>query len=301
MNRAVLILAPGRSFTSVGAGIIGAHPQLFGLPELNLALADTVGEWMELAIQPHYDVFAHGVLRTVAYFAEGEQTADSVARAHDWLERNRHLTTAELMRMLAEHVAPRMIVEKSPLHTSREEYLERLEDFFPEAYWIHLVRHPMATCLSMLNTDWYLFLLRSGLIDTLDRRTDPPVFDPQVHYYDMHDRILKFLTRIPAERQRRVRGEDLLRDTAEMAAIARWLEIDDSAEALEATRHPEHSPFASVGPPNASLGNDPGFQMSPALRPSKSAPPELGGPLPWREDGQEFAPAVMEMARQFGY
>lgn len=300
MSSAVFILGPGRSYTTVTAGMLGQHPELFGVPELNLAIADSVEQWLVGAGRPGA-VYRHGVLRTLAQFMEGEQSVGSVSRAGAWLIENRHLSTGDLMRMIAEHVAPRRIVEKSPLHVVRDDYLARLDRFFPDARYIHIVRHPMTSCTSMMKADWYQNLLRSGVAESWDRRTAPAVFDPQVHWYDTHDRILRFLSQFPPERQRRVRGEDVLSDTRSIAELCRWLGIDDGPSAIEAMRHPEQSPFACEGPPNARWGNDPSYQKSPALRPYSPTPASLSESLPWRQDGQGLAPVVVEMAREFGY
>ena len=140
-----------------------------------------------------------------------------------------------------------------------------------------------------------------GFADSWDRRSFPPIFDPQVHWYDSHERIMRFLETIPPERRQRVRGEDVLNDPKTMVSICRWLGIDHGPAALEAMRHPENSPFAREGPENAQWGNDPSYQSSPALRSSAPPPTSLSGPLPWRPDGQGFSTEVLSLAREFGY
>jgi hypothetical protein len=40
-GRPLFILAPPRSFTSVICGMIGQHPQMYGLPEVNLFAGET--------------------------------------------------------------------------------------------------------------------------------------------------------------------------------------------------------------------------------------------------------------------
>ena len=65
--------------------------------------------------------------------------------------------------------------------------------------------------------------------------------------------------------------------------------------------HPESSPFARIGPPNARWGNDFYFLQRPGLRPSWGAPQNLDDPLEWHTDGRGFFPEVRELARSFGY
>ena len=40
----VFLLAPARSYTTVSIAVLAGHPELYGLPETNLFLRDTVGE-----------------------------------------------------------------------------------------------------------------------------------------------------------------------------------------------------------------------------------------------------------------
>jgi hypothetical protein len=70
---------------------------------------------------------------------------------------------------------------------------------------------------------------------------------------------------------------------------------------MEEMKHPERSPFACIGPSNARYGNDSFFLESPELRPGRASAKSLEGPLSWRSDGRGFAPAVLRLAREFGY
>jgi hypothetical protein len=65
--------------------------------------------------------------------------------------------------------------------------------------------------------------------------------------------------------------------------------------------HPEDSPYASLGPLGAHLGNDINFLRSPALRDGEIRYSTLEGPLPWRSDGKGFSKDVLDMARTLGY
>ena len=68
-------------------------------------------------------------------------------------------------------------------------------------------------------------------------------------------------------------------------------------------KHPERSPFAGLGPPGATLGNDPGFLADPVLRvrPTPAEPPpSLDAVLPW-DNRRGLEPEVHQLARDFGY
>ena len=90
-HRPLFILAPPRSFTSVTCGMIGQHPEMYGLPETNLLARDTYQHLKAL-----YKVrgrFQHGLLRSIAQLAFGEQTEDNVTVAIEWLEKHASVAT----------------------------------------------------------------------------------------------------------------------------------------------------------------------------------------------------------------
>src|SRR5215470_7660537 len=80
----VIILAPPRSFTSVVCGMLGQHPQMYGLPEVNLFVAETMRERQELIARPKFST--HGLLRVVAQLFVGTQTIQTIILAQRWVE-----------------------------------------------------------------------------------------------------------------------------------------------------------------------------------------------------------------------
>jgi hypothetical protein len=120
----------------------------------------------------------------------------------------------------------------------------------------------------------------------------------------MNMNIVTFLTGVPKDRWRLVKGENLLADPdLHFREITAWLGLRTDSQATEAMKHPERSPFATLGPLNAPFGGDPSFLRSPVLRCPKDVvePPILNGPLKWLLDGGVFSPEVKELAREFGY
>lgn len=51
MLEPLFILAPPRSFTSVVCAMIGQHPDMCGLPEVNLAIAGRMDVWTGLCLR----------------------------------------------------------------------------------------------------------------------------------------------------------------------------------------------------------------------------------------------------------
>lgn len=293
----LFILAPPRSFTSVACAMLGQHPQMYGLPELNLFMAETLGEMWGFYAQRRFG--RDGILRAVAELHTGEQTVQTIMLAQRWVQIRLSCDTGSVFKEIVEKANGSILVDKSPITVLRAEYLYRMRQTFPRARFIHLLRHPRATGESVLKTFGNTMMLR---LSSFDYSTDPPTIDPQKAWYMMHVNILTFLKGIPEDQWIRIRGEDLLSDPDyHLPELAAWLGIRTDKAALEEMKHPERSPFASFGPPNARFGGDPHFLSDPVLRRSNAKPQSLDGPLAWREDGRGFSPEVKELAQQFGY
>jgi Sulfotransferase family len=278
--------------------MLGQHPQMYGLPELHLFNAETLGELWGFYSRWRRHGRA-GLLRAVAQLYSGEQTVQTVTLAEHWVKRRLSCDTGSVFKELVEKANGTILVDKSPETVERMEYLYRLRQAFPNARFVHLLRHPIPVGESILNTFGEVVLSRR---DAFDYSTNPPTLDPQKLWYRTHLNILLFLEGIPEERKMRIRGEDLLREPDHyLPEIAAWLGLRTDEAAIGEMKHPERSPFACFGPPNARFGADPHFLESPVLRKPKANSWSLEGPLPWRADGHGFSPEVKELARQFGY
>jgi hypothetical protein len=316
-----LILAPPLSFASLVGTMLGRHPQLYGLPETHLFGFETVAEWWANANQASF-AMAHGLLRAVALLEYGEQTEAAVVLAGGWLRRRLHLTTGALLEELAERVQPRVLVDKSPSIVYSIESMRRAYAMFPLARFVHLLRHPrdfgdaaLAAVQEASDAQGGGPLPPSHWLIHLCSFPPPPaagdeprpapaegVLDPQWGWYALHRNIADFLAAVPAEQVYRVRGEEFLtHPDAALPALAAWLGLRDDPVAVHEMKHPERSPFARFGPPNALYGDDHTFLQNPVLRPRREEPRLLEGPLEWRPDGEGFAPEVRRLAEEFGY
>ena len=308
----VFVLAPPRSFSSVVAAMIGQHPQLYGLPELQLFTAETLGDWWAVCGQASFPM-SHGLLRAVAELVYGEQSPETVFQASGWLRRRLHLSTGLVMEELASRVAPRRLVEKSPSVVYDVEAMQRIQAMFPNARFVHLVRHPRGQGDSVVKAirqaaehgpipQW---LLRLGALHGAPPgQAVPPdtALAPEDGWLTLHQNILEFLEGVPAGQQTRLRAEDVVADpTASLGEVAAWLGLRTDSLAIGAMAHPEASPFAGIGPAGARLGNDLNFLQQPRLRAERASTQSLDGPLSWAPGGRGFPPAVRELAISFGY
>jgi hypothetical protein len=311
------ILAPPLGFASLAGAMVGRHPQTYGLPETHLFGCDTMAEWWASSEQATF-AMRHGLLRAVAELEYGEQTEATVNLANGWLRRRLHLTTGALLEELAERVHPRILVEKSPSLVWSIESMKRAYAMFPKARFIHLLRHPRGhgeTVMAAVREaatqgplpGWLLHLCSFPPPPPApgeDPEPEPPqgVLDPQWGWYALNRNVADFLDTVPADQVFRIREEYLLTDPdSALPALAAWLGLRDDPVAIHEMKHPERSPYARWGPPNATYGEDPAFLQNPLLRPERAEPLTLEGPLSWRPDGQGFAAAVRRLAQEFGY
>jgi hypothetical protein len=288
----LFVLAPARSFSSVVTQLLGCHPQLYAFPELLLSSFDTVDEWLtqDTPGSSFYQARTSGLVRAFAELRFGGQTEAGVAATWRHLESLRGQPVRVLLDELLAAVAPAIGVEKSPDAAVVPGALWRLRRWYPKARFIHLLRHPVATCESQVRhwaggEEWW--------------RGDPERWVPFGLISDRR-RIMAFLSGLPADRWRSVRGEDVVDDpAATLRPVLAWLRLRTDAASLDALRHPERSPYARVGPTGATGGNDPSFQASPTLRPARRSA-SLSLPPGWRVS-RRWGEEIESLGRELGY
>jgi hypothetical protein len=282
--------------------MLGQHPQCFGLPEMSLFNVEILNQLWIRASDEMGGTDAktrHGLLRAVAEIYGGEQTMQSVRMAEHWCAAREHWPVGDVYRELVAKIDPLMPVEKSPAYSLDIKRMRAIYKTVPDARFIHLTRHPVGQCKSVMALYDGTFALFVNSIEFLDDRA---ILEPQFAWHDFNINILNFLDSVPPEQQTRLRGEDMMSDPPKhLTRICRWLGIRQDADALEQMMHPERSPFACFGPIAALFGNDPNFLAGPSFRPHKVKVPRLDEPLPWREDGQGLKPEVVALARELGY
>lgn len=302
----VFVLAAPRSYSSLVNAMIGQHPEMYGMPELNLFQCQTMDEFNSgknadgSVKSPFWKSMRHGLLRAVAEIYAAEQTPESIRMAERWLKTREDKTSAEVFQELCAAVAPRRIVEKSPGILRKQVFMDRMLKAFPKAKFIHLVRNPIDQSLSMMKAKGGIGVLLS--MNCVDYTDDDPALEPQILWHDTQVQILRFLDRLPDEQVITLRGEVLLNEPDDtLAQLCRWIGISDDAAAIAAMKQPEASPYSMIGPTNAPLGNDVNFLKSPALRAGGVKVSDLETPLAWRADDQPLHPRVQDLARALGY
>lgn len=184
----IFILASPRSFTSLLCAMLGQHPEVYGVPELNLFITETTEQLVQ-RFKGSVQFQLHGLLRTVAQLYTGEQTVQSIDMSHRWILSRLRWSTGEVYIELCQKVAPLRIVDKSPTYSLHPEVLNRIKRTFPEAHYLHLIRHPRTQGQSIMKIANAAMAI---LTDSIDYSTKTPTVDPQYLWYKMQCTILEF-------------------------------------------------------------------------------------------------------------
>lgn len=279
--------------------MLGQHPETYGLPQINLLMLDTV-EQLNLLLQGPRQFQVHGLLRAVAQLYSGEQTINAVAMARRWISNRFYADSASVYRQLCRRVAPLRLVDPSTTYCAGRERLERLYAAFPEAHFLHLVRHPRSQGEAVIGIGEGALAIQDG---SLEFRTKEDVLvDPQYAWYRYNANIRRFFGQLAPWQKYTVQWEAIVSEPGtHLEAICRWLGLEWNEALAAALLHPERSSYAGFGPYSCQLGHDPYFLRHPAFVSRPLPLPSLSGPLSWRDDGQEFLPEVLTLARELGY
>jgi Sulfotransferase family len=315
LGEPVFVFGVPRSFTWLVCAMLGQHPQMYGLPELQLFCAETMSEWFSRCPAETFPM-EHGLVRAVAETFFGAQTVEAIASARGWLRRRAASTTGLILEELIDRMHPRILVEKSPGIVYDVAFMARAYRMFPLGRFLHLVRHPIdhgqavvdaITYLSQYETlessHWLLQLASAGFPAAPESRgTGEWALDPQVAWYELNVNIRTFLQTVPAEQTLLVRGEDLLTTPDEtLHRIAAWLGLRTDAQALAAMKQPHQSVFARRGPATAEYGTDLFLATNPYALAERPITRGLDATLPWSDEGTALRADVRQLARDFGY
>jgi hypothetical protein len=302
MAAPIFLLAPPRSYTSLVNAMLGQHPQAFGLPELclfNVEMLVDLWRGSEGPVSENGAVARHGLMRALAEIYGGEQTTATINMARAWAGAREDWTSGRVFQEIVAKIDPLVAVEKSPSYTMSKIRMQWMYEAFPDARFVHLIRHPIGQCKSLMAINEGAFAIK---VEAIEFREDHCVLEPQIAWYDLNLNILEFLDTVPESQQIRMRGEDIMANPEKhLAQIAEWAGLRTDGEAIEEMMHPERSPFACFGPINALFGNDPNFLAGPVFKKHTPKIPRLADRAPWRDDGGGLYPEVIEMARWFGY
>ncbi|MEW6742818.1 MAG: SDR family NAD(P)-dependent oxidoreductase [Planctomycetota bacterium] len=226
--RAIFVLAPPRSGTTLLRVVLGGHPRLFAPPELFLLGFNTLGERKRTFSGPLV-FWREGLARALMELIPCT-AAEAQARV-DELE-SRDLSSAETYGYLQQLLKNRILVDKTPTYALDLEALRRAEEDFVEPLYIHLQRHPYGMIRSFEEGHFeqviQAHIPELGNLSVAAR--GHPFTSRQIAemvWLVCQENILRFLAQIPAHRRHAVRFEDLVREPrTEVGGLCRFLGIE---------------------------------------------------------------------------
>lgn len=208
---AVFVLSPPRSGSTLLRAMLAGHPKLFSPPELYLLTYNTLADrkaWfsgsqrfqLEGNIRALMQIRKQPLEEVQAWFSELEEKA---------------FPTQEYYGMLQEWLGDQLLTDKTPAYATHLETLERGETWFEDTIYIHLLRHPYGMIRSFeeakLEQLWYPRLV--------GKDAGHPDASPygrrqlaEMIWLILHENIVKFLEKIPAERKFQLRFEDMVNE-----------------------------------------------------------------------------------------
>jgi len=217
--RALFVLAPPRSGTTLLRVMLAGHPGLFAAAELQLLGFHTLQERRK-AFSGKFSLWLEGTIRAIMELQSCD-AADAQRLMEGYEESG--LTTKQFYAQLQDWIGDRTLVDKSPSYALDLGSLEKAERDFEDPLYIQLIRHPYAMVKSFekYHMEQVLFLREH---DFSSRRL------AELVWLSSHENTNRFLEDIPAGRKARIRYEDLV---AKPELVMR-----DLCDALELSFHP---------------------------------------------------------------
>ena len=269
----LFVVGSPRSGTTLLRVMLAGHPQLFAPPEMMLAPFATMTERRARLEQRFWE--KGGLRRTIM---ELEGVGVDEAKAIEATLEPR--TIPEVYAWLQERIGDRVLVDKCPHLAADPPALDRLTRWFPRARWLWIVRHPGSVTRSIENMPMAEVMLEGYATDVRDlwRATNRGLRD--------------FLAGIPADRQARLRYEDLVTDPEPtLRTVCEQLGVPFH----EAMLTPYEGERMREGPSGARAVGDPTMAGRGRIQ------PELA--TSWLEgfDAAGVSPETHALARELGY
>ncbi|QLQ31735.1 MAG: sulfotransferase [Candidatus Thiothrix singaporensis] len=223
-RQAIFILSPPRSGSTLLRVLLAGSPELFSPPELYLLAFNSLQQRRE-QFSGRLEFFREGLQRALMELKHCPPA--EAAQLLQELE-GQGMGTKAFYGLLQEWTGQRRIVDKTPSYAFNPTVLQRAEAEFDNALFIHLVRHPLATVSSFEE-------IRADLVtgNPADELPLTPRQKGELWWLISHQNILAFLQTVPANRQFRLRYEQLVAEPEQqMRQLCDFLNISFAREML---------------------------------------------------------------------
>jgi hypothetical protein len=209
-KRAVLVLSTPRTGSTLFRAMLAGHPKLFSPPELYLLAYENMAErrdffWFTGAQKSQLEGNTRALMELRGVDAQGAERIVAELEAGA-------CPTHEYYALMQEWLGERILVDKTPAYAMEMETLRRAENYFEDAVYIHLQRHPYGMIRSFeearLEQLWFYRMLGQKF----PRIDDVPYHKRQfaeAMWVIFHRNIRDFLAGIPQERKLALHFEDV--------------------------------------------------------------------------------------------
>jgi hypothetical protein len=253
--------------------MLAGHPAIFSPPEMVLAPFATMAERKQKLAERFWE---KGGLRRALMELRGLSVEDAKDLENSFDDR----TVPEVYDWLFAALGDRLLLDKCPHLVAAPEALTRLAQWYPDARWIWILRHPGSVTRSVENMPMAEVMLQGYAPDA------------RSIWYHANRNLQRFLEGIPADRKVTVHYEALVADprpVMEQVCATLGLPFD------EAVLHPYEGDRMREGPPGARAVGDPNMAGRGKIE------PELA--TKWLEgfDPASVSPETHALARELGY
>lgn len=203
--RAIFIVAPPRSGTSLLSLLLNEHPSFISFNELNLMGFSTLDERAN-AFDKRFSLWKEGAIQAVMRL----QNCD-VETAKALIQNLTHeeISTKDFYKKLQQWATPKTIIDKTPAYALDASILQKINEDFESPFFIHLMRHPFSMVQSFE---------KYHLNQVLHLKTHPynaKQLAELVWLYS-HRNITTFLEGIPTNQKFHIKYEDLVQRPEEI-------------------------------------------------------------------------------------
>ena len=235
------ILSSPRSGSTLLRVMLAGHPALSSPPELHLLPFENMQQRQEKLGISH---LGEGLQRAFMELKnidaeESQELVENIVREN--------LSVREVYQMLQQLAGDRLLVDKSPTYASSRETLERAEEIFSNAKYIHLVRHPYAVIESFA---------RMRMDKLIGAKNSNPYQLAESIWTNSNQNILDFQQLIDSDRLLLVQYEELVTQPRQvMERVCDFLAIPFDEAVLQPYQGERmtdgvHSTSMSLGDPN---------------------------------------------------
>ncbi|MEN8215020.1 MAG: amino acid adenylation domain-containing protein [Pseudomonadota bacterium] len=205
---AIFILAPPRSGTTLFRVILGGHPHLFAPPEMELLGFNNLKERHTRCMERD-SFWLQGTIRALMEINNCDvESAKQLMNSYE----QQDLDVKQFYKVLQTAIGDKLLVDKTPFYAVDVNILQQAEEYFDNAVYIHLLRHPYGMIHSfekarleqIVATHPYAFPLNALAGSSSSTKL------AELLWLQCHQNILEFLQTIPASRQYALKFEDLV-------------------------------------------------------------------------------------------